>query len=480
MPHDRRTIVKARRGGQDTDAARELQERYAEEVRADMAREGFTVNSLAQRIGVKPGTLKGYLDGASPWPVGVLKALAWILGRSSDADLVALGYVSSPLAQRFLRQQQQLRLADLVQSKTALLAAREPLVDSPGAQLAATLVTSPDDRAPLVDARLRKLMRGREHPLPFGELLIVDLPRTDVPDYAALRGQLSSIPIHSLAGKASATFIDAVDYYGAMFEEGLDYLARLRRDYDASDTAAMIIVPRLLATRPMDPSALDPTFEHLDGLSVTSIHFGGAPDVAALISRRVGWGYASAGKLTQQTFGTGLRPYGGQKATAQMTERAFHHYCQDLTELLLNPVLSGRRRASALDEPADALAIIRRLTTVAPDEEMVRTPLIMLRISERRIEWTANRRALTRPGGGAWGDEQAVSDYQELVALQDDLTRTVEAVPDRPVAIFTVPEAAVDYDDRERDTTDEDIDAYVIMSRQVEEWLRGLDDEVAE
>jgi len=479
MPQDRSLIVAARRGGQTTADAGELQARYAEDVRSDMTRAGLTTNSLAKAIGVKPGTLKGYLDGTAPWPVGVLKDLARILGRSSDADLVALGYVSSPLAQQFLRQQQQLRLANLVQANTALLVAREPLTDSPGAQLAATLVRSPDPNAVDIDARLRLLIRGVEYPMTFAELLIVDLPRERAADYNAVKQHLLSTPIGSPLGKASATFGDAVDYYGAMFEEGLDYMARLRRQFGTSDAAALIIVPRLLATRPMDPLRLDPRFEHADGIAVTSLHFGGAADVTALLADRAGWGYASAGKLTQQTFGSGLRPYGGQEDVADSTaDRTFHLRCQELTELLLNPAMSGRRRASSLDEPADALAVIHRLSPGGDSsvEDGARSPMVMLRISGQRLEWVANRRALTRPGGGTWGDEAAVADHRALVALQDDLTRAGEAVPNRPTMVFDVPESNVDYDDRDKDTADEDLDTFIVTAGRVQEWLLGLSD----
>lgn len=175
MPYDRSTTMAARRGGHRPEDASLLQAAYASDIRTDMTREGLSTNALAGRIGIKPGTLKGYLDGVPPWPIGIIKTLADLLGRSSDADLVALGYVSSPLAQRFLSQQQQLRLTDMLQ-RTALFTGREPLANSPGAQLAAAVLTSPEAHRSGIDLRLRPLSRGRRHPMPFAELLIADFP----------------------------------------------------------------------------------------------------------------------------------------------------------------------------------------------------------------------------------------------------------------------------------------------------------------
>lgn len=474
MSYDRSAIVAARRGGQSAESAGELAKLFAAELRADMAREVLTVNSLAGRIGIKAGTLKGYLDGDSTWPIGVLKELARILGRSSDADLAALGYLETPVWQRVLLQQQQLRVLELVQERTALLLNNDPLSASPGGQLAAALSTSPDALAELVDIRLRKLMRGIVDPRPFGELLIIDLPERNATDDQAVKQLLLSMPILPLAGRASSRFADAIDQCGAMFEEGPDYVARLRRQYGTSEKAALVIVPGLLATRPFDPSALKPAFDHLDGAAVTSLHFGGAADVAALIARQTGWGYASTTKLTQQTFSTGLRPYGGQEdPVGSPSARSYHRNCQELTELLLAPEISGRRRVSSLDEPADALAAIQRLSP--PRREAPPVPLIMLRMSTARIRWAANRRAIARPGGGSAGDEGARADYQQLVALQDELTRAVEAVQGQPTLIHELPESAADYENLDKDTTDEDFDTYVVAAGKAIEWLAALD-----
>jgi hypothetical protein len=480
MPYDRSTTMAARRGGHRPEDASLLQAAYADDIRADMAREGLSMNALAGKIGVKPGTLKGYLDGNSPWPPGIIQTMARLLGRSSDADLVALGFVSSPMAQRFLRLEQQARVTGLLQ-ETALLRRRDPLADSPGAQLAATALTSHQAKESGIDLRLRPLSRGREphyendrSPLRFAELLIADFPGKGLSAQQA-RERLLGLPVRPWPGQPSPTFRDALDYYEGMVEEGSDYLSRLREEYSTSDSAVMIIVPVLLATRPFDPRRLSPQADHLDAVVVTSLNWGGSADVAALIAQKYGWAYTSVGRLVRATFGGGYDPYGGLLEQPLSPEgRSFQRNCQLIGGALLNPALTGKHRASALDQPETAIQAIRQVRA-DPDQDHTRTPLIMLRMSNRRIEWTAGRRAMARPGGGAPHDEQARADYEHLVALQDELTRATEDVPDRPHRIIDITEPEIeDYEDTSTDTTDPDFDAFVKTSKYVETWLTSL------
>jgi lambda repressor-like predicted transcriptional regulator len=475
MPYDRSTTMAARRGGHRPEDASLLQAAYASDIRADMAREGLSMNALAGKIGIKPGTLKGYLDGNSAWPIGIIQTMARLLGRSSEADLVALGYSSSPLAQRFLRQQQQLSLIDRLR-RTALLADREPLADSPGAQLAAAALTSPEALKSGIDLRLRPLSRGRRHPMPFAELLIADFPGTDL-DQLQARQRLLGLPVRPWRGQPKPAFSDAVDYSGAMVEEGEDLLSRWRAEYRTSRSAVMIIVPVLLATRPLDLDHLSPEAGHLDAVVVTSLNWGGSADVAALVAREFGWAYTSIGRLVRENFGGSYTPYGGLfEQPLSLAGRSFQLNCQLLGELLLDPGLTGKRRVSALDEPETAVQVIRQLRA-DPDQDHTRTPLIMLRMSSRRIEWTAGRRAMARPGGGAPHDEQAIADYEHLLVLQDDLTRAVEAVPDRPHLILDITEPEIeDYEDTSTDSTDPDFDAFVTTSKNVKTWLTSLAD----
>jgi hypothetical protein len=454
----------------------ELQALYGEDVREHMARLGINMSSLADEIDVKSTTLRGYLDGTNPLPMGLPATIARILGRNIAADYVTLGLLDSPMAGQYLRQHQRLRTAAVIQN-TALLAAREPLAESPGAQLAATLMRSPDPTVLDIDIRLRLIVRGLEHPMPFAELLILDLPPAAAQSNNAVRSKLVDLPV-VLPGRASATFGDALDQSGAVIESGLDYLSRLRRQYRASDTAVMIIVPRLLATRPHTPFRQDPSFDHLESVAITSLYFGGSPDVAALVADQARWGYASAGLLTHQLVGTASTRHGGQGATSDpQAESSFRLACQDITESLLDPTVTGRQWVTSLDEPEDALAVLRRLVHSRGGEGPAdaRSPLVMLRISSRRLKWVANREVVNTRSG-AWNDDSVVAAHRQLLRLQDELTRAVEAVPGRPTVVLDVPESAVDYDDSEKDTTDEDFDTYVTVSSRVREWLTSLRD----
>ena len=223
MRYDRSTTMAARRGGHRPGDADRLQADYAKDIRSDMAREGLSLTALAGKIGIKPGTLKGYLDGGSPWPFGTVRELARLLGRSLDADLVTLGYQSAPMGQRFLRLDQQVRVAQLVQ-KSALLRRRDPLADSPGAQLfAATLLTSLQAQESGVDLRLVPLSRGRKKRRPFfADLLIVDFPGKGL-DMQQARQRLLDLRVRDWPGQGEPTFSNALDYYEAMVEEGADY-----------------------------------------------------------------------------------------------------------------------------------------------------------------------------------------------------------------------------------------------------------------
>jgi hypothetical protein len=322
-------------------------------------------------------------------------------------------------------------------------------------------------------------MRGINDPRPFAELLIADLPNDATLGYHALQERLLSTAIEPLMGQSRSTFADAVDLCGAMFEESPDYVNRLRRQYQTSQQAGLIIVPDLLATRPLeDPRrALNSELNHLAGAAVTSLHFGGCADVAALIARRASWGYASATKVTRATFSTGQRPYGGQENPNALIGRAYHRGCQEVSEQLLNPDLIGRSRVSTLDEPINALAAIRSLTAHSVANEPGNFPVIMLRISRRRIQWAADRRAIARPGGGTAGDDGAKADQDRLVSLQDELSQAVEAITDRPSKVFELEESKADYTNLEKDTTDEDFDTYVEASERLWVWLRSLSGE---
>jgi hypothetical protein len=120
----------------------------------------------------------------------------------------------------------------------------------------------------------------------------------------------------------------------------------------------------------------------------------------------------------------------------------------------------------------DALWALRAVEG-APDP---RQPVAVLRISEARMRWIADRWAVTRPGGGQRGDDQADADCRRLVHLQDELTEAAESLTtDRPTGVFAVPEPDVDYADTNTDTADEDFDAFVVASRAVAQWAKALD-----
>lgn len=471
--------------------------RYSEDVRADMEGAQLTNNSLARALDIKATTLKGYFQSGK-WPADVVINVARVLGRNSDADLAIAGWLSAPITQQFLYLLDQLRRLDIVQANTPLFAAREPIADSPGAQLAAALVNSPSRGVEDFDIRLRKLMRGNEDrheqndaskqnegfepiagPVLFADLLIVDLPRSIAKTYEAVKEQLLNTDI-IWRDTMPAKFKDAVDESEAMFEEGLDYRARLQRDYQTSESAVFIIVPRLLKTRPSDPVHFDHSFRGVNGLRVTGLHFSGAADVGALVGTRIGFGFTAVSKLAQQAYGTGLRPYGGQAdITKPERDRMYRAQCEDLTELLLDTNVSrGRRRVTALDEPEEACTVLERLGQEAnenfaanPPHTPMRNPLIMLRISSERLMWVANRRALTRPGGGRWGDETALRQREQMINLQDKLTAAVRTAPNRDIEVFDVPESKADYNDQDTDTTDPDMDTYIITANQVCRWL---------
>lgn len=468
VTHDRTTIVAARRGGQSPTDAAELQERFAREILADIDRAGLSVNSLAKAVDIKAGTLKGYLDGNAPWPIGVLREVARVLGRSNDADLVALGYVSSPLAQRYLLQQQQLRLAETVQAKTALHVAREPLIESPGAQVVAAIITATDDLAAQLDVRIRRLSRGRQRKRTFCDLVIVQAPST-ADGYPAAKRMILDLPILPIPGKASARLADALDYFGAHVEESVDYVTRLRRVFRAGPTSIMIVVPGLLATRPAVPGAMSPQLDHLDAVAVTSLWWGGAADVASLVAVGAGWGYAAVEMLTRQTFGGGRTLRDVDDADNAATRRSFHINCREMSELLLNPRVSGRRRAVALDAPFAALDAVRHLHVTADREA---APLALVRISESRIDWTCRLRARDpeRPRDAEW----VARETSRLITLQDDLTAAVGDISSRPTHVFELPEPDVDYTREDRDFVDEDFDSYANASDEVWQWLVDL------
>ena len=68
--------------------------------------------------------------------------------------------------------------------------------------------------------------------------------------------------------------------------------------------------------------------------------------------------------------------------------------------------------------------------------------------------------------------EQATADYEHLIALQDELTRATEEVPDRPHLILDAPDPEIeDWEDTTTDSTEPDFDAFVATSKDVETWL---------
>ena len=500
VPYDRTAIMKARRGGLwDPDHAARLQQDYGREIAEDIRRQGLSINGVARELGLNPGTLKGYVDGKWPFPVGVIHGLAPVLNRSATADMVAVGYQTGSGPEQMLLLDRRLRLATRVMTGSAPIGITEEPGDTAGARLASLLTSSPawDDHdwprhtssterstfgsTPALDVRILRLPRGIRHTRKFGELLVVDWLDSPPRGGTDLRTFLLDLPVKDWSGRATATFNDALNLYGAMIEDGADFRERLRRDFGAGPTAVMVVVPTLLARRSPVPTYEAGYLERFDGIGVTSLHWGGSADVAALVGRQHGWGFLSAGKLTQQFFGGPPRSYGGQYATVEswrdMTpaDRLFHRNCGEITELLFDPVF-GRRTVGSLDEPLVALDVLTELPT-KPAHDVSRSPLVMLRMSSRRIRFTAGRRALTRPGGGAVDDELAAADHRNLVTLQDELTRAVESAhlrQGRPAVVVTIPESEADYDRTDIDTTDQDFDAFVEASDQVAAALRSL------
>lgn len=199
------------------------------------------------------------------------------------------------------------------------------------------------------------------------------------------------------------------------------------------------------------------------------------PPLPAQVMIRPACGEELSTRNTTRNVHAGSIPLG--RSRRPLAERAFRLACQDITELLLDPTVSGRRRVASLDEPEDALAVLRRLGDAGAGDRPAdaRSPLVMLRISSLRLRWVANREVVNTRSG-TWNDDSVVATHRRLLRLQDELTRAVEAAPGRPTVVLDVPESAADYDDSERDTTDEDFDTYVTVSGRIREWSTGLRD----
>jgi hypothetical protein len=349
-----------------------------------------------------------------------------------------------------------------------------PITFRSGTQRARVL-TSPDtDASAGIDVRLRRLSRGRKKRLPFAELLIAEFPGNNL-SAAQARRRLLDLPVEPWPGQPERSFVGAIDYVGAMVEGGEDLLSRWRAEYGTSRSAVMIIAPVLLATRWSPAPDTSPEADHLDTVVVTSLDWGGSADVAALIARKYGWAYTSIKLLVRAACGGSYTPYGGLfENPLTPAGRSFQRNCELYGQTLLHPKRSGKRQVSALDEPETAVRALREID-IGPNVDPARNPLIMLRMSSRRIKWTAGRRAMARRGRGATHDDQANRDYEHLLALQDDLTRAVEAIPDRPHKIIDTVEPEIeDYEDTETDSTDPDFDAFVETHEQVNAWLHSL------
>jgi hypothetical protein len=333
---------------------------------------------------------------------------------------------------------------------------------------------------PLVDSlllsgldsvRILKHYRGDEHPIYFAQLLVVPTGHLSGKTYAERVGAVETLPIPGDAGRSSCLFGDVMDNLGAFVETSPFLIREWRERYGLSDTDVIVYVPVLLRTsetfdrgeRPdlggpvlRDIHRIDPG--ELDAVSVISLPWAGAADVAALLARH--WGLRTdlvTRAARRVVHGVKVAPGDLLRTPPGINDSEHFMELIILSSSFLEPRdsrLFQRRHGAgslptpwvnALDHPEAAIAALEgkvakdRVHLDRGGSTAVRAPIILITMSDERLEWAAYR-SCGWQGPGSPAPEGVSKAFEDMRAQQRDLVRSAGQIRDRKVIFLQLPD----------------------------------------
>lgn len=498
-------VAKARRGGRGGDAVR-AQAELGDELREQMRARRLSAQELATGLGIKVQTLKTYISGQSPWPWAVLREVDDYLHRDYETDLIRLGVFSTPATDKVvvltdalheLRRRSQAAAEGL--SSISAVAAHTGVVDA-AAQIVSLLVpvTQAGDAGggPFRQGiQVFDLARGISERQRFARLVLL---RTDA-NVAIAEAALLEMPVEPWYGRLDAVGRHVLDAASCFIEHGHDYLDELSKKYKFNPEQDLaIIAPWLLAPRQPQPAVYNKSLQGADSLVVTSLDWGGAADVAGKLALQRGMGFATVTQQVDQSVDAAMRPYyGGAVKGGTDAEQVAQHarrraVAEERSLACLDITMSGRGRSWALDDARAAIAALTAMAAKKPTPAPT-SPLIMIKMGERRIKWTARARVLADLraelllDGNPAGSEAVVASYngradlvaevshhtEQLVGQQAELEKACALLKgNRPVFVLDLGDH--DHYDTGASTVDPDFDLFMQVARRADAWIAEL------
>ena len=327
--------------------------------------------------------------------------------------------------------------------------------------------------------------RGERHPMRFADHLIIE---GTLPESASYKQQVAAVLRAPLRTRTQVRVGEVVYYTGSTPETSEALLKQWRQQYHLTNRHVVINCPHLLRAR-SDNDGLNPgnaglnpgntrvpaTHDQLSGVVVTSLLWGGAADVGALVARDWGWGFAAATRTRleghpETTFGAWTDSLGGtRKRTRPDSDLSA------TSEAMLDALPQLSHRVYALDQPEGALSALTGLPRLGRPGNPL--PIVLITMGDRRIQWVA-RHMLSHGGRHRVGEKAIQAKAEELHALQTDLVRAAQGCnsPTTPALILELTDHLDDgYAELgDNDPVDADFDCFADTADRIRAALEAL------
>lgn len=219
--------------------------------------------------------------------------------------------------------------------------------------------------------------------------------------------------------------------------------------------ADLLLYPGLLDMRPPDPTG--PSQPDGPDILVTGVYYAGAPDVAALVARQLGYGFSTFDQLARLQVRAGLRGLPDEllaRATSRVARAALDGQSP-----------TAGRMVWATDNP-DALLDAGAVTGLSD----FLGPVVLLELSEETLDYAAYR--LCRVDQEV-PTQEAQELWRETLLVQQQRLRDLVAERATVATIELPPEAAHQPDGSYPDAVDPMFDQYAATAVAVAERLRN-------
>jgi hypothetical protein len=314
--------------------------------------------------------------------------------------------------------------------------------------------------------------RGGKYRVRFLDCCVL---RSSLDSSATYDDHVAAVLGTELQSRRGVALKDVVSVTGSFPEESGVLIAKWRERYGLTERDVFINCPRLLRTRAGKPGhsakrGVGGVDSRMASAVVTSLGWGGAADVGALLADAWEWGFGTAVDSQRlQAFGDWI----DDPRWSRMHTGA----AKDLlaTINLLKAVPHLPKRVCVLDEPRAAAEALAGQSWLGTRDQPV--PIVMIEMNEHRMRWVA-RHMVTSGGRFERSDAEFTERFEELRTVQMDLKATVQALDsaDTPVVVRHMDDHLEDgYAEQVgNDPVDEDFDCFKTTAHKVLMDLEGL------